>query len=309
MTYRVAISPSSFAVADKMPMDLLIQAGIEVVPNPYSRRLTEEEIIVHLNEIDGLIAGLEPLNRKVLQSAPRLKAIARVGIGMDNLDQEAADELNIRVSNTPDGPTNAVAELCLAALLAIGRRLIHSNSDLHKGIWKKRLGFGLKDINVLIIGYGRIGRRFADFLRFFGAKILVSDPAVTSETLAKNEKSVTLEQGLEEADVISLHASGITTILGKNEFKKIRPDTVLLNSARGELVDEAALIQALDNNIISGAWIDTFSQEPYNGPLNSYEQVLLTPHVSTYTSQCRRSMEESAVRNMLRDLNIDVPEK
>lgn len=307
MTYRVAISPSSFADADKTPLDILTQAGIEVVPNPYSRRLTEEEIITHLEGIDGLIAGLEPLNKKVLKSAPGLKAIARVGIGMDNVDQEAAKEFGIRVSNTPDGPTSAVAELCLSSLLAIGRQLIPSNTDLHNSVWKKRLGFGLKDLKILLVGYGRIGKRFGDLLRFFEAEIFVSDPAVTPDSLKKGEKLVSLEEGLVKAEVISLHAKGINTIIGEAEFKKMRLGMVLLNSARGELVDEAALIQALDDKTISAAWVDAFNHEPYDGPLKNYEQVLMTPHVSTYTKQCRLSMEENAVWNLLKDLEIAVP--
>ena len=120
MSLRVAIGPSSFAEEDSTPLRLLEAAGVEVVPNRWKRRLTEAEIIEHLQDVDGLIAGLEPLNRKVLQSArPRLRALARVGIGMANVDQDAARELGIRVSSTPDGPTEAVAEMTLAALLGV----------------------------------------------------------------------------------------------------------------------------------------------------------------------------------------------
>jgi len=309
MPYRVAIGPSSFAAVDKTPLKILEQAGIDVVPNPYKRRLTEQEIIAHLDGIDGLIAGLEPLNRKVLQSAPKLKAIARVGIGMDNVDAQAAKELNIAVSNTPDGPTEAVAEICLTALLALGRELIPFNTDIHGGVWKKRIGVGLRGIKVLLVGYGRIGRRFGDILRFFGAKVLVTDPAVATENLKHGERLVSLEQGIAKAEVISLHASGTKAILGHEEFNIMRPGAILLNSARGELINQEALVVALENGTVKSAWLDVFWDEPYSGRLTEFDQVLLTPHVSTYTRQCRRSMEEAAVRNLLRDLGIaqDVP--
>ena len=302
---HVAIGPSSFADVDKTPLNILQQYSLNVIPNPYKRRLSQKEIISHLKGVDGLIAGLEPLNREVLESATRLKAIARVGIGMDNVDQNAANELGIRVSNTPAGPTEAVAEMCLAALLALKRELIPFNQDLHQGIWQKRIGMGLRNSKVLLIGYGRIGKRFGDHLRSLGTKILIYDPAINEFDLAHDGKKVSLRDGLRDADVISLHASGSDKILGEEEFSIMKPGMILLNSARGSLIDEEDLVQALNKSIIKGAWLDVYSGEPYEGPLMNYDQVLLTPHICTYTQQCRRSMEESAVRNLIRDLNMD----
>lgn len=300
---RVAIGPSSFAAVDKTPMKILEKFNLKVIPNPFSRRLTKVEIISHLNDVDGLVAGLEPLNREVLESATRLKAIARVGIGMDNIDLNAASKLGIKVSNTPDGPTEAVAEMCLTALLALKRELIPFNKDLHQSIWQKRVGVGLRNSKVLLIGYGRIGKHFADHLRYFGAKILIYDPVVNEVDLARDEKKVSLPDGLRNADVISLHAGGSDKILGKEEFSIMKPGVIFLNSARGSLIEEENLVQALDRNIIKSAWLDVYREEPYEGPLINYEQVLLTPHICTYTQQCRLSMEESAVHNLIRDLN------
>ncbi len=306
MTYRVAISVSSFAETDKEPMRILEEAGAEIIENPYKRRMNEEEIIKHLHGVDGLIAGLEPLNEMVLKSSSKLKAIARVGIGMDNIDLGVAEALNIRVSNTPDGPTEAVAELCLTALLSMGRRIIRFNKDLHEGVWKKQMGVGLKGRKILLIGYGRIGKKFGEYLEFFGADIYVTDPRLEQTDLVKNEKLVSLNIGLKEAEVISLHSSGTSVILGEAEFQKMRSGMVLLNSARGELIDENAFVHALGNGTVKSAWIDTFSEEPYDGPLKEFEQVLLTPHVSTYTTQCRKSMESAAVKNLLFDLDRSV---
>ncbi|MBI2434727.1 MAG: hydroxyacid dehydrogenase [Candidatus Hydrogenedentes bacterium] len=303
MTLRVAIGPSSFADEDPAPRRLLETAGVEVKENPFKRRLNEAEIIDHLKDVDGLVAGLEPLNRRVLESAaPRLKAVARVGIGMTNVDLEAAQALGIKVSNTPDGPVNAVAELTLAALLALLRRLVPTNAALHAGQWKKSIGAGLMGAKVLLIGYGRIGRRVAVLLRAFGAKVLVYDPYLDRGTLRDEELPVTLEEGLDEAEVISLHASGDTCLLDAHAFEKMRDGVLLLNSARGELVDEQALVQALDSGKVAGVWFDAFWQEPYTGPLTRYEQALLTPHTGTYTRQCRLDMETTAVQNLLRDL-------
>ena len=302
MSYRVAIGPSSFAAEDTTPLKMLESAGVEVVPNPFERRLTEEEIIAHLDGVDGLIAGLEPLNRRVLSSAPRLKAIARVGIGMDNVDLEAAKELGIKVSNTPDEPAKAVAEMTVAALLALCRGLVTANTALHAGKWQKSIGIGLTGAKILIVGYGRIGRRVADLVRTLGAEVLVTDPYLAECALQTGERRVALREGLREAEVVSLHASGTALLLGLEEFGVMRDGTILLNSARADLVDEDALIEALESGKIRAAWFDVFWQEPYQGRLLEFDQVLLTPHISTYTHQCRLAMETAAVRNLLRDL-------
>ena len=300
----VAIGPSSFADEDTTPLNILKEAGISIIQNPHGRRLNEEETMALLQNADALLAGLEPLTRRVLASAPRLKAIARVGIGMDNVDQLAARELGIKVSNTPDGPTDAVAEMTVAALLTLSRRLVPANAALHSGEWKKTIGDGLKGRRVMLIGFGRIGRRVAELLRGFGSVITACDPALT-EAVAKETgvRRVLLNEGLTEADVISLHCGGTTPLLGASEFDRMRPGVVLLNSARGALVDEAALIAALEKGVVSQAWLDVFPQEPYRGPLTQFPQVLLTPHVSTYTRQCRLEMETAAVRNLLKDLS------
>lgn len=301
----VAIGPSSFAEEDAAPRRMLEAAGIEVRDNPFGRRLTEAEIIEHLRGVDGLVAGLEPLNRRVLASAaPRLRAVARVGIGMTNVDQDAARELGIRVSNTPDGPVEAVAEMTVAALLALGRRLAPMNEALHAGAWKKAIGFGLGGLEVLLIGYGRIGRRVGELLRVFGARLLVCDPMLPAGASLGDATRVDLDAGLARTDVLSLHASGASCILDAAAFAKMKPGVVLLNSARGELVDEAALIAALDAGKVAGGWFDAFAKEPYEGPLTRYPQMLLTPHAATYTRQCRLRMETEAVENVLRDLGV-----
>lgn len=275
---------------------------MEIVPNPYGRRLNEKEISLQLEGADGLIAGLEPLTRTVFQKADKLKAVARIGIGLDNVDMQAAQEIGISVSNTPSGPTEAVAEMCLTALLAINRQMVASSNELHTGKWNKRMGQSLRGRKILLIGYGRIGRKFADYLHCFGSEILVADPKVKQSDLQRGEMLVSTHEGLSVADVISLHANGVELILGELEFAKLKAGAVLLNSARAQLVDENALIKSLEDGTVSQAWFDAFWEEPYSGPLINYDQVLLTPHISTYTVECRRQMELDAVKNLLGDL-------
>ena len=306
MTYRVAIGPSSFGDEDDTPLKILAESNVDVVPNSLKRRLTEDEIIAHLEGVDGLIAGLEPLNKRVLLTAqPRLKTIARVGIGMDNVDLTTAAELGIKVSNTPDEPARAVAEMTLTALLALSRRLVQTNTALHAGGWEKSVGIGLAGAKVLVVGYGRIGRRVGNLIRAFGAEVLITDPYVDESTLTAGERRVPLADGLREADAVSLHAGGTETLLGADQFREMKDGAVLLNSARAQLVDEDALVDALETGKLRGAWFDVFWQEPYKGRLLAFDQVLLTPHVGTYTRQCRLSMETAATQNLLRDLGLE----
>lgn len=300
----VAIGPSSFGDVDKAPLERLRAAGIEIRDNPFRRRLTEPEIIEHLQGVDGLLAGLEPLNREVLSAAGQLKALARVGIGMANVDLTAARELGIKVSNTPNGPTDAVAEMTLCAALTLVRGLVARNEAMHRREWPKNVVLGLGGLPVLFVGYGRIGRRTAQHFRALGAEILVCDPFADPARLSNGEILVSLAEGLARARIVSLHASGEEEILAAEEIAMMPWGGFILNSSRGELVNEAAVCEALKSGHLAGVWFDAFEKEPYTGPLCDFPQALLTPHASTYTEQCRRSMESEAVENLVRDLGL-----
>lgn len=295
---KVVVGASSFAKVSDNALRILTDAGIEVVLNPYGRKMNEAEIIGHLEGADGLLAGLEPLNENVLSHAPSLKAIARIGIGTDNVDFDACRRYGIKVSNTPDAPTAAVCEMTLAALLTIAHNIIPCNADLHNGLWTKKIGFSLIGLNVLIIGYGRIGRGFAKQLHNLGSNIIVYDPN------RPDVSESSLKRALEEADVISLHASGTETILTSETFDLMRDGVVILNSARGGLVDEAALYNNLKSGKVAHYWGDVFTKEPYAGRLTECDNAVLTPHISTYNSLCREEMETEAVKNIMEDLDI-----
>lgn len=303
---KIGIGPSTFAQEDKTPLELLLKAGVTVVPNPTGKRLTESETMAYLSgqRLDGLLAGLEPLNRRVLESGrPYLKAVARVGIGITNVDLSACRDFGIAFSYTPDGPTEAVAEMTLAALLSLARELEPMNRAMHAGQWPKLISRSLRELTVLVVGYGRIGRAVATQLRLLGCQILVCDPFLPSSAPCEFPR-VDLLTGLAQADVVTLHASGNEILLGAAEFNASKPGLIVLNSARGELVDEAALVDALETGRVAKAWFDAFWREPYTGALQRFPQVLLTPHTCTYTRRCRLQMETEAVRNLLRDLNL-----
>lgn len=295
---RIVVGASSFNADAPVIAELFEKYSIECVSNPYGRRLTEEEIIEHLKDADGLLAGLEPLTERVFQQSPKLKAIARIGIGMDNVDQEAAKRHGIKVSNTPDGPTDAVAEMTLTALLALNHHLVDSNADVHNGAWKKRMGASIRGQKVFVIGMGRIGKKVAALLGGLGAEILAYDK------YDEKVSNCTLEDGLRSADAVTLHVSGNDEVLGANELDWMKPGAILLNSARGKVVNEEALYERLQDGRVGGFWGDALWQEPYEGKIRECKNALLTPHICTYTADCRASMEKDAVRNLLRDLGI-----
>jgi D-3-phosphoglycerate dehydrogenase len=280
-------------------MDILLRAGCEVRRNPYGRKLTEDEATAFLQGASGLLAGLEPLTGRVLSACPDLCAIARIGIGLDNVDQAACARMGIKLSNTPDGPTEAVAELTLAALLAVARNFVSANNALHAGVWRKEVGLSLRGLKVLVVGGGRIGSKVRETLALLGCEVKTHDLFVAADFTA-------LGDGLAWADVVSLHASGSEQVIGAAEIAAMRDGVVILNSARGGLLDEDALYDGLTSGKISACWLDVFPAEPYSGKLASCPQALLTPHIATYTKQCRLSMEMEAVNNLLKDLGYDV---
>jgi D-3-phosphoglycerate dehydrogenase len=298
MASKILIGPSSFAETDKTPMSRLIEAGYEVIDNPYKRKLTKEELLDLLTEdVVGLIAGLETLDREVLEKS-RIQAISRVGAGLSNVDLEATHDLGVRVFNTPDAPTNAVAELTIGAMLSLLRMISQMDQALHGGQWQKKIGLQLQGKTVVIIGFGRIGRRVAELLSPFGVKILVVDPYVDESTCAGYRK-VTLHAALTEANVVTIHSSGHDCIIGEKEFSQMKKGSYLLNVARGGVISERALVKAIESGTVAGAWLDTFEEEPYKGPLCRYRNVILTPHVGSYTAECRLRMENEAVDNLL----------
>lgn len=298
---KVLIGPSTFAAEDRTPLKLLEKQGCKISQNPYKRRLDKKELLKLLSRgIVGLIAGLEPLDREVLEKT-ELKVISRCGSGTSNVDLDAAEDLGIRVYSTPQAPTQAVAELTLGALLSLLRMIPMMDKDLHEAKWNKRIGTQLSGKTVVIIGFGRIGSKFASLLEPFDVRIIAVDPNLKKEDI-KGIEVLPLEQAISLADIITLHPNGEKEIIGEKQFKLFKQGVFLLNAARGSLINEDSLIRALKGGTIRGLWMDTFGVEPYAGPLVKYPQVILTPHVGSYTSECRRAMEIEAVNNLISGL-------
>ncbi len=300
-TGKILIGPSSFAGYYRTPLERLLSAGYEIIENPYKRKLTKQELLELLGEgVTGIIAGLEPFDREVLQKSS-LKVISRVGSGLSNVDLETARELGIEVCYTPHGPTAAVAELTIGVIICLLRMIPRMDNVLHNGEWVKMTGTQVEGKTVAIIGFGRIGRRVAELLMPFKLNIIAVDPFL--KEAVSDYEILKLEEALPLADIITIHSSGEVCILDEKEFALMKNGVYLLNSARGGIIAEDVLIRNLDSRKVAGAWLDTFTNEPYTGPLCKYENVILTPHIGSYTRECRKQMETEAAENLIAAFN------
>lgn len=307
MSYlNVFISTSSFGKADPKPLDRLRASGITVRLNPLGRTLTDQEVTHFLKDVDGLIAGTEPLTREVLTQAPRLKVISRCGVGADNIDFEAAAEQGIVVTTTTHAHVAAVAELTLGAMIALLRRIPQNDQAVRQGRWTKAMGHLLHGRTVGIIGLGKVGKAVIRALQPFGVRVLAYDPMEDARFARKyGLRYTTLDELLQESDIVSLHLPydpGVHHLLNRERLVQMRPGSYLINTSRGGLVDEEALGDLLQDGQLAGAFIDTFENEPYNGPLTQIPSVILSPHVGAYARESRVAMESEAVENLLRHL-------
>ncbi len=307
---KVLTSPSSIGQISSQPFDILQQNGYNVINNPYGRKLTENEVIELAKDCVGIVAGVEPLTKRVMDALPNLKCISRVGVGMDSVDLEYAKKKGIIVVNTPNGPTRSVAEFTIALALALLRKIPQADANLKNGIWKKETGNLLFGKTIGIIGLGRIGKVVAKLFAGLGNKIIGYDLFPDKNWAAQNNvELVSFEKLLEESDIITLHLpptkDGVP-IIGIKQLLRMKKNTFLINAARGGVVDEEALFSVLKENIIAGAAVDVFSEEPYNGPFITLDNVVLTPHLGSYAAEGKLQMEIDAVNNLINALKNEI---
>lgn len=302
---KILITTSSFSSAADAELAQLRSAGYEVVLNPHRRRLSEDEAQALLrSDVAGMIAGVEPLTRRVLASAKGLKVVSRCGIGLDSVDLEAARELDIEVLNTPDAPSGAVAEMTVGLTLAVLRRIAHADRQVRAGQWRSLMGRLLSAQVAGVVGYGRIGRKVAALFSAFGCRVLACDPAATAA--APGVTLCGLDELLAQSDVVSLHlpiGPGSAKLINAERIALMKQGAVLVNVSRGGLVDEAALQQALAAGRLGGAALDVFEKEPYAGPLAALDQVVLTAHMGSAAEESRAVMEREAAANLVRALS------
>jgi D-3-phosphoglycerate dehydrogenase len=260
-------------------------------------------------DADAIIVRMTPIDKPLIAAAPRLKIVSRHGVGYDTVDAAALAERGIPLSVTGDVNSGAVAEHALALMLALAKRVVTYDRAVRTGEFRIRDTFSARELNgrtILLVGYGRIGRKVAHLALAFGMKVAVYDPFVDAAALAGegNEVAPDLMAGLAIADIVSVHAPKTpetTHIIGAAALRAMRPDAWLVNVARGGLVDETALLAALDAGAIAGAALDVFEVEPpaADNPLLAHERVVLSPHSAAFTIECADRMALSCVENVI----------
>lgn len=301
---KILITTSSFGEFDSTPLEELRQAGLDVILNPFGRKLTRADVLDMILEHEpvGILAGVEPLTADVLSQASKLRAVARAGVGMDSVDMEAAKSLSISVTNTPDAPTAAVAELSIGMIFSLLRMLHSSDASIRADGWSRPMGRLLHGKTVGIIGCGRVGLKLASYLQVFGCDVLGSDP-IRSEFAGVS--FMESDELLAKADIVTLHmpySEQSRHFINSQRINQMKRGSYLVNAARGGLIDETALLQALQAGQLAGAALDCFEEEPYTGPLKNLSNVLLTAHLGSYAKEARVMMEVRAAQNLISQL-------
>jgi D-3-phosphoglycerate dehydrogenase / 2-oxoglutarate reductase len=304
---KALITTVPFGDKNRLPLELIENENIGYLINPLNKKLTEGELAEMVTDFDVIIAGTEPITAKVMDNATNLKLISRVGIGLDSVDLLAAEERGIKVSYTPDAPAPAVAELTIGLMLMLLRSVHVSNSEMHDGQWHRFFGRRLADVTIGIIGVGRIGTQVLSHLEGFGVpRIMVNDVMPDLDLdCGHNLQWVSKEDIFNEADIISLHVP--LTHLTKNMVKKdqlhsMKEDAIIINTARGGIINEKDLYDVMQSGHLSGAAIDVFNVEPYSGQLREIQRCLLTAHMGSMSVDCRTRMEIEATEEAVRFL-------
>ena len=299
----VYVALQQFCEFDDRPRQLLHKAGFDVRQNELGRRLRKEDLLRGLKDVDAVIAGVEPYDAELLAVLPRLKCISRCGVGTDAIDLEAAQRQGIIVCTTADDSIEPVAQLTLAMILALARNMPLHLADGRAGAWHKRTGYLLSEWTIGLVGCGRIGTRVAEYLRVFQPRrICVADPDRGARDLPCGTEQCALSSLLADSDVVSIHAGRPREegpLIGRTELARMKRGSFLVNTARGFLVDEAALYDALVSGHVAGAALDVFQEEPYRGPLTTLPQVLCTPHIATLTRGSRAAMELQCAQHVV----------
>jgi len=296
---KVLISDSMSNIAQKIFEKNNIQFDVKT-------GLSEEEIIKIIPEYDGMVVrSATKVTKNIISAAKKLKVIGRAGAGVDNIDVPAAKKNNMIVMNTPGGNSNATAEHAFALIMSVLRKIPFANQTTHKAQWEKKniKGTELSKKTLGIVGFGNVGVRLSYLVKGFNMEILVSSKSLESRKKDyPHVKNVSFDELISKSDIISFHcktAADSKPMITKEHYKKIKPTAYIINAARGNIVDEKDLNEALNENLIAGAAVDVFSKEPakenilFNNP-----KVILTPHIAASTTEASIVVAEMAANQI-----------
>jgi D-3-phosphoglycerate dehydrogenase / 2-oxoglutarate reductase len=297
----VAITPRSFRQTRGEHHDVLAESPLDVRFANQDRPLDEAELMELVRGCEGLIVGVDPVTERVLEAGP-LRVVVKYGSGTDNIDLGAAERLGVRVSSTPGANARSVAELTIALLFALARHVVAHDRAVRTGSWSRLAAIELAGKRLGVVGYGAVGRDVARLAASLGMDVVAHDPFVKSDEV----KLVGLDDLLASCDAVSLHVpldDSTRGMIGAKALGRMRSGALLVNTARGGLVDEGALADALSSGRLGGAALDAFAVEPPSGsPLLGLDNVVLSPHAGAATAEAAQRTALQAVRQLLRDL-------
>ena len=310
--YRVLIASRSFCKATPDVFDRLKGLGAEVVLNPLERAPTEADMVALIKDVDVLISGTEPVNARVFEAANKLKGIAKHGVGYENIDLAAAKNRNIPVAIAGGTITNSVADMTMALLLALARKIPLGDRAVKEGRWPRAVGVELKGKQLGIVGLGQIGKAVCRRAKGFEMEVIACDTYHDADFAAQWQvQYVELDVLLKTADFVSLHAPGgaeTRRLIDSNRLALMKPTAYLINTARGELVDEGALFEALKHDQLAGAALDVFEVEPPGAnPLFGLDNFIAAPHSAGQTNEGLRAMGEITCDNAMKMLKGEEP--
>lgn len=291
-------------------IDELKSVGFKkVLVNEPQRRFTQDELINFLLKCDIAIVGLDKITEEILSKVPNLKAISKYGVGLDNIDFEACKKHNVEVLHTQGVNKRSVAELALGCMLSLSRNIYVTSNDLKNGNWNKSGGTQISGKTVGIIGVGHIGKDIVKLLKPFDCKILVNDIIDQSEYYKANGLIETTKDDIyKNADIITIHTpltSELNYVLNKDTFSMMKPNVIVINTARGGLINQDDLKWALQNNIIAGAAIDAYEVEPpEDKELISLPNLITTPHIGGNANEAVKAMGLASIENILNWLKM-----
>lgn len=308
MPEKVLVTPRSFGREEPALFDRLAAAGFEVVPNTTGGILTKAQMIEKIAPCAGLIVGVDPVDADVIAAAPALRAIAKYGVGVDNIDLEAAKARGIHVSRTVGANASAVADYAVALMLALSRKLLAIDRRCRAGDWSKITTLDVTGATLGLLGLGAIGKLVAKRAQGFDMKVLAYDVAWDEPyAQAHGIEYAEVPRILREADFVSLHMPLLPStenFIGAAELAMMKPTAILVNTARGGLVDESALLDALRGGRIGGAGLDAFREEPPSPEWSSLDNVVLGAHCAASTRGASLMMGRMAAENLIRDMAL-----
>lgn len=306
---KVLVTPRSFAKNDNTPLQLLQQHGVEVLQNPTGGIMTQEQMKQHIAGCQGVIIGVDPLGADVLAAAPDLKVVSKYGVGVDNIDLNYCKAHGIQVTRTVGANSQAVADYAFALMLGLSRKIIDIDHRCRKGDWSKVTTLDVAGARLGLLGLGAIGKQMVQRAKGFGMEVWAYDIFWDEGYAAANGICKAVVNDIcRECDIISLHlplTPETKHIIGKEQIALMKPTAALINTARGGLIDDDALLQALQVGRIAGAGLDAFAQEPPENPAwFNLNNVIIGSHCAASTVGASNQMSLMAAENLLHAMQL-----